>query len=113
MDGGKVIDAAERFAERGEQVGEQAPDIDGQIIYLDTYRNERNERVEVIVKQSANNIVNFLVSNGEDAAAEQILEVAYQIASEDMPPYEVRIILEQHFSQIRPNSYRIYKIMNR
>ena len=95
------------------RLGDKAPDVDGQILYLDKYRSEHDETIEDIVKQSANNIVNFLVSNGEDVAAEQILEVAYQIASKDMPSYEVKVILEQHLSQIRPNTYRIYKIMNR
>jgi hypothetical protein len=112
MENGQVIDATERFITRGKQLGEQAPDIDGRIIYLDTHRKGR-EMVETAVEQSAASIIIFLKSNGQRKEADQIFELAYQYAVEDFPVDAIRETLTRYLEEVCPHLYPIYQFLNR
>ncbi|GEM_PF-2269568 len=113
MEKGEVIYASKLFAERGKLIGEQATHIVGRIFDLDAYRNERDERVEAVVKQSAAGIAVILESNGYKEEGDQVLERARQFAREGIPAREIYEILDQQFKDARPDLHRVYRNRHR
>ncbi len=110
MEGAKVIETADRFKERGEQQGKPTPDTNARVYYLDDYRNERNEIIELIVEQSASGIAVILDSNGYKTEGDLVLEQARQFAREGVPASEIYAIFNDYLKEAHPGLHRVYRL---
>lgn len=112
MEGARVFEVAALFAERGDSMWEQAPDISSgdkcAVICIDAFR-EQHEIIEAIVEHSAGPIAVILESNGYPVEAGEVRVRARRLARQNIPTVQIYRISDKYLEDTHPRLYEVYR----